>query len=35
VGDFDGDGDADIFIRVVQDYLVWFNDGKGGFTAGQ
>ncbi|NIS79550.1 MAG: hypothetical protein GTO14_04935 [Anaerolineales bacterium] len=35
VGDFDGDGDQDIFTgRNVQDYQLWWNDGKGVFTAG-
>lgn len=34
VGDFDGDGDQDIFTgRNEDDYQVWWNDGKGVFTA--
>jgi hypothetical protein len=34
VGDFDGDGDQDIFTgRNEQDYQLWWNDGKGVFIA--
>jgi hypothetical protein len=32
-GDFDGDGDQDIFLgRNEQDYQVWWNDGEGEFA---
>ena len=35
-GDFDGDGDQDIFLgRNEQDYQVWWNDGKGIFSDGR
>ena len=34
VGDFDGDGDQDIFAgRNEEYYQVWWNDGKGVFIA--
>ena len=32
LGNFDENGDPDIFISVVQDDQVWFNDGKSGFV---
>jgi hypothetical protein len=35
VGDFDGDGDQDIFSGGNGDnYQIWFNDGKGEFITG-
>jgi hypothetical protein len=34
VGDFDGDGDQDIFTgRNEQDYQLWWSNGKGVFIA--
>jgi hypothetical protein len=35
IGDYNGDGRADIFVAEYdKSSQVWLNDGKGGFTAG-